>query len=76
MARHYRNGKQIMQGDPLTYVHPRYPHEHATPADYAQSIEGHKPDTDGDWLQWFAVAASIVSVSGVIVIVLFERFAS
>ena len=66
MARHYR------RHDPLTFRYARYPHEHATPADYAKSTEGHAPDFEGNCWHWIAVAVSIVSICGVLGIMAFE----
>jgi len=35
------NMRKSQRTDPLTRVAARFPHEHATPADYAKSREGH-----------------------------------
>ena len=68
MARHWR------KHDPLTMRYTRYPYEHASPADYAQSVEGHE-DIDGD-NPWYCVSTVVAAGAalGVVGMLILERF--
>ena len=66
MAKHWRR-----KHDPLTMRYSRYPHEHATPADYAKSTEGHEPiDGANPWwtLSTILAALSALGVVGMLII--------
>jgi hypothetical protein len=71
MAHHWRR-----KHDPLTFKYARYPHDHATPADYAKSEEGHEP-IDGP-NPWYCVATTVaaVAICGVVGLLIFARFAT
>ena len=65
MARHWR------KHDPLTMRYTRYPYEHASPAEYAQSEEGHEPiDGANPWWTISTILAglSALGVVGMLVI--------
>jgi hypothetical protein len=70
MARHYR-ALHGPQHDPLTERAARYPHESATPAEYAKSVEGPIREDD-DFLERCALAVAIVAICGVVGILIFE----
>jgi hypothetical protein len=67
MAHHWRR-----KHDPLTFRYARYPHESATPADYAKSIEPPDEYETDIWLT-LATAVSVISICFVIGIVIFEK---
>ena len=71
MARHYR-ALHGPKNDPLTQKAARYPHESASPADYAKCGEWHEPDYENDTWHWVAILVSVLSVFGVIGILIVE----
>ena len=72
MARHYR-ALHGPKNDPLTQKAARYPHESATPADYAKCGEWwHEPDYETDIWLWIAGVVSLIAVFGVIGILIVE----
>jgi hypothetical protein len=61
--------------DPLTQRIARYPHEHATPAEYAKSVEPHEHEPELFELAFWDVlvtAVAIVAFAAVLVILIVE----
>jgi hypothetical protein len=66
---------QARRTDPLTRLSARYPHESASPADYARAVEGPLGPTLAPvrgWLHWLAVAVCAVCLAGAIGIFIAE----
>jgi predicted nucleic acid-binding protein len=59
--------------DPLTQRVARYPHEHATPAEYSKSVEPHEPELfELNFWDALVTAVALVAVAGVLAILIVE----